>query len=80
MSQTLSETANLLTYRIERLSADSRWAHRASGVKGALLRCLQNYDLAPSPAAAAKLQSLVTDGFDLLAKAAREIPDPDRRR
>ena len=30
----------MLTERLERISADSVWAHRASGVRGSLLRLL----------------------------------------
>jgi len=30
----------MLTDRLERISADSVWAHRASGLRGALLRTL----------------------------------------
>lgn len=30
----------MLSERLERISADSIWAHRASGVRGALLRTL----------------------------------------
>jgi hypothetical protein len=35
------QTAALLVARLERLPADSHWAHQASGVRGALLRCLE---------------------------------------
>jgi hypothetical protein len=36
--------ARLLVSRLERLSADSYWAHQASGLRGSLLRCLQQVD------------------------------------
>jgi len=31
----------LLTARLERISADSFWAHRASGIKGSLFRIME---------------------------------------
>lgn len=31
----------MLTERLERISVDSVWAHRASGVRGSLLRLLE---------------------------------------
>ena len=34
------ELLRLLTSRLERLSADSRWARRASGLRGSLLKVL----------------------------------------
>ena len=35
---------SLLISRLERISADSYWAHRASGVRGALLRVLSDLE------------------------------------
>jgi hypothetical protein len=57
----------MLIARLERLSADSYWAHQASGVRGSLLRLLE----------AEKFDSdqgvlLVDMGFDFLEKAAKE--------
>ena len=57
----------MLITRLERLSADSYWAHQASGVRGSLLRLLE----------AEKFDSeqgvlLVDKGFDFLEKAAKE--------
>lgn len=34
----------LLLNRLERISADSYWAHRASGVRGALLRAVEDLE------------------------------------
>jgi hypothetical protein len=34
----------LLMMRLERISADSYWAHRASGVRGSLIRILDGID------------------------------------
>lgn len=57
----------MLVTRLERLSADSYWAHQASGVRGSLLRIIENERM-DSPQAA----SLVDKGFEYLEKAARE--------
>ena len=64
----------LLTARLERLSADSRWAHRASGLRGSLLRALQALEHGQSPIG---LERLIDDGFMILARAAAEIERPD---
>jgi len=81
MSDDLTDLASLLVYRLERLSADSYWAHQASGLRGALLRLLEND---PSPQAEdekaaqqERLRSLVRQGFTLLENGAREIQTPD---
>ncbi len=66
-----------LLARLERLSADSPWAHQASGVRGALLRRLQGLD--PTvlegkvPCGADDLQALIEQGFLILEKAARDL-------
>lgn len=57
----------MLVARLERLSADSYWAHQASGVRGSLLRIIEN-DHLDSPQAAI----LLDKGFKFLEKAARE--------
>jgi hypothetical protein len=57
----------MLVARLERLSADSYWAHQASGVRGSLLRMIEN-DRMDSPQSA----YLVEKGFEYLEKAARE--------
>ncbi len=61
----------LLIARLERLSADSVWAHRASGVRGDLLRvqeCLER----GQPVEAPRLARLVRLGFQILEGAAKE--------
>ena len=64
----LLNNAQILLSRLERLSADSVWAHKASGLRGSLIRCLEGGD-------ASKLKVLVEQGYELLTNAAREIPD-----
>jgi len=67
-----------LTARLERLSADSVWAHRASGLRGSLLRWLESYEQGQTPDAAGwtLLDHLVEQAFVVLTQAAREIGEP----
>jgi len=61
----------LLLVRLERISVDSYWAHRASGVRGSLTKLLEkmetgeviNHD---------SLQLNIVAGFEILQKAAEE--------
>jgi hypothetical protein len=72
----LIQQAWMLASRLERLSADSIWAHRASGARGALLKALENLDsadLQAIPNELARLQAIVRWGFRLLEKAAEEL-------
>lgn len=68
--------ASLLASRLEKLSADSIWARRSSGVRGNLLRELElateRTDLKLSAAQRSRLRSLMALGFDYLNKGARE--------
>lgn len=82
------EWARFLVAKLERLSADSVWAHRASGLRGALLRNLADYEKRSSDDASAgdevndqnleQFDRLIVSAFDILEKAAKEIPDPDQ--
>lgn len=71
--------ALLLISRLERLSADSYWAHQASGLRGSLLRSLEEMR-AREPGSDASLSregerliDLIERGFEVLEKAAHEI-------
>ncbi|MEJ2710224.1 MAG: hypothetical protein P8074_21620 [Anaerolineales bacterium] len=66
------ELARFLISRLERISADSYWAHQASGVRGALLRCLEQGECQQSE----RLGKLIDGGFKLLEQAARELRAP----
>jgi hypothetical protein len=73
----LIEQARLLVQRLERISADSIWARRASGHRGALLRWIEGYDLADGKIEmradeTARIESLVKSGFQFLERAAQE--------
>jgi hypothetical protein len=76
------DQARMVMQRLERLSADSAWAHIASGYRGALVKIIdqleQRTDLESAPAdVKARLDFLIDKGFELLANAAREIGDPE---
>jgi len=61
----------MLVKRLERLSADSRWARRASGLRGSMLKVLDD----PAQADAARKDALIQRGIEILGAAAHEIPD-----
>lgn len=65
------DLTRLLLARLERISADSFWAHRASGIRGALLRVIDQPE-AESGADATYVSYLIECGFDILDKTARE--------
>jgi hypothetical protein len=68
------ELLRLLASRLERLSADSRWARRASGLRGNLLKVLEEADSGQT-VVQARLDLLSERAFEILRLAAREIPD-----
>ena len=72
------ELAKLLAERLERLSVDSRWARRSSGMRGSLLKALEACERGDfSQDLPALLDQLTGRGFEILEMAAREIPIPD---
>ena len=76
------DQARMIAQRLERLSADSSWAHVASGHRGSLLKMIdwleRQADMEQVPRSEVDLLDLLLDkGFDLLARAAREIGDPE---
>jgi hypothetical protein len=72
------ELLRLLAARLERLSVDSRWARRASGLRGNMIKALEQAE-AGEQVADSRLELLIERAFDLLRRAAEEIPDPDER-
>jgi hypothetical protein len=70
------EQAHRLVAHLERLSADSYWAHRASGLRGALMRSLERLENGDGDEReeTARLSRLFERGFEILRRAAREIP------
>jgi hypothetical protein len=68
------ELARLLVQRLERLSADSTWAHQASGYRGALLKCIEEIENSGDRLETRqRLFFLSCKGFELLEKAAVEL-------
>ena len=74
------DQARQLLSRLERVSADSVWAHRSSGYRGSLLKWIDQAEklLSEDPGAAkrgdhlAHFERLHAIGLDMLAQAARE--------
>jgi hypothetical protein len=64
----------LLTARLERLSVDSHWARRASGLRGNIVKVLEEAGSGKT-VSAARLDLLTNAAFDILQRAAQDIPD-----
>jgi len=67
--------AKILVHRLERLTADSVWAHRASGLRASLDKYLATTRDNPDMK---KLESLIQEGFNILENAARDIPASEK--
>lgn len=69
------QQAQQLIARLERLSADSVWAHQASGLRNALLRTLEQLETGRRPTwkPVRRLDQLIEQGYMILENAAREI-------
>jgi hypothetical protein len=65
-----------LTERLERLSADSTYAHKASGLRGMLLRAMEGIESGHGGVNNKELGELVEYGFEILEKAAKEMRVP----
>ena len=74
MNNTDIELLRMLVERLERLSVDSIWARRASGLRGNIIKVLDEHnsgqDIEP-----ARLSILIQRTFEILLRAAQEIPD-----
>ncbi|MEW6094450.1 MAG: hypothetical protein AB1531_10860 [Chloroflexota bacterium] len=68
----------LLAARLERLSVDSRWARRASGLRGNILKVLEGIE-ADQSMETGQLDRLIEHALEILNKAAMEIPDPGEK-
>jgi hypothetical protein len=66
-----SDVTSLLLERLERIPADSIWAHQASGVRGSLLRMVQQLEDGQE-LEDQDLKRLISHGFQILERAARE--------
>jgi hypothetical protein len=61
----------LLLARLERVSVDSYWAHRASGIRGALLKTLEELEQGRPPRRGT-INELISSALKILTGAARE--------
>jgi len=61
-----------LLARLERISTDSVCAHRASGIRGSLLRLLERIE-AGLPVSRTKLEALISSGFHILEESAKGV-------
>ena len=68
------ELLRLLATRVERLSVDSIWARRASGLRGNMIKVLDEID-SGQEVEATRLNLLIERAFEVLRHAAQEIPD-----
>ncbi len=68
----------LLASRLERLSVDSIWARRASGMRGSVIKTLELVD-GGIPVPDEQLDMLIEQCFQILKAAAREIPEPEEQ-
>lgn len=68
------ELLRLLVTRLERLSADSHWARRASGLRGNIIKVLEEAESVDG-VSSARLDLLTNSAFDLLRRAAQDLPD-----
>jgi hypothetical protein len=73
----LVRLARQVIHRLERLSVDSHWAHRASGLRRSLVRCTDELEEGGADTAqtARRLEDLLRMGFEILENAAREMGD-----
>jgi len=61
----------MLLSRLERISADSYWAHRASGLRGALLGMMEKSEKGIH-IQQSELKQILDIGFFILEKAAKK--------
>jgi len=64
----------LLITRLERLSVDSHWARRANGLRGNIVKILEEAD-SGMDVSVDRLELLTNAAFDILRRAAQDIPD-----
>ena len=70
----LLDLARRLAVRLERLSVDSSWARRASGLRGGLLKTIEEVEQG-LPGSEERLAPIIQRGFEIIEAAARQIPD-----
>lgn len=76
-SNLILQRAELALHYLERLSADSVWAHRASGLRGSLWQALKVSPGKRDHEFFQRLKARVDLAYWMLKNAAMEIPDPE---
>ncbi len=66
----------MMSDRLERLNVDSKWARRALGTRGGVIKVLEKSQQGDMPSQEV-IDNLITKSMDILSKAARDIPDAD---
>ena len=66
--------ARMLVERLARLSADSIWARRASGLRASLDKAVQQAETGVQAEDPEHMAVLIELGYHMLEKAAQEIP------
>jgi hypothetical protein len=69
-----TQLLRLLISRLEHLSVDSHWARRASGLRGNIVKVLDEAD-SGQEVSPERLDLLTEAAFDILRRAAQDIPD-----
>ena len=67
--ETAHKLIQMLLARLERISVDSYWAHRASGVRGSLIKLVEQMDAGTFPTHK-EASELMGMGFIILEQAA----------
>ena len=70
-AESQQKIVRLLLPRLERISVDSYWAHRASGVRGALTKMLDLIETGKE-IDPVSLRTNILMGFEILKEAAQE--------
>ncbi len=80
------QIAKMMLTRLERLSADSVWQHRSSGVRGSMIKFFEKLERKSPPiilldeSEQEQLTQLMEYAHSILKNAASEIPDPEERK
>ena len=72
------ELVRMISQRLERLSADSRWAHISSGYRGSMIKLVDSLEGEgeASEEDRRRLEHLIDKGLEFLTNAARDMGDP----
>ncbi|MBE0683514.1 MAG: hypothetical protein IH589_16520 [Anaerolineales bacterium] len=62
----------MLIARLERISADSYWAHRASGIRGTLLKMLDDLESGKT-VSGIELRLVTNQGYEVLLSAIKDL-------